>query len=65
MKINKTMNCLNENELGQYVDYLRGIGEEPAEEVIAHVTDCEKCKKAILEMSTIMDEVDANEVKEG
>ncbi len=50
-------NCLNENELAQYCDYLH-YGTVLADAYIQlHVEGCNKCKLEILEVSILLDAI--------
>lgn len=43
-------NCLDENEVAQYVDYVILGAEMPSVEVTEHVVNCLHCKLEIMEI---------------
>lgn len=46
---------LDENELAQYIEYLRSERDQVPEELISHVESCSYCRAEVMAMSDLMD----------
>lgn len=63
--MNEQNEHIDENSKAAYIDWIRQDGPEPAAEVLDHVASCRSCKNEILELSEILDAVDADPVEQG
>ena len=47
-------NCLNENDVAEYVDWLLNGLEQPDEKLMNQVQHCQHCKQEIMETCDLM-----------
>lgn len=52
---------IDENQLAACIDWIRKTGEEPPPDVRDHLENCDQCRRAVLELSAVLDEVDRTE----
>jgi hypothetical protein len=55
------MNCLDDMDICQIVDFVRGPWEVPREEVLSHVLSCDKCMLEVMELDEILSMPDVDE----
>jgi hypothetical protein len=51
--------CLDENELVDYTDWLQYGAGKPDSRLIIHVEGCPDCRRNIMEICELMDQVEA------